>query len=76
MPAGPPVYPETPGVDGRHNVCQDLHMTTNTNPAGSTQVIVIGLDGRSRPMYRYAVDMHLSDHQRRIVAAEHRPAGR
>lgn len=35
-------------------------------------VVVVGLDGRSQPMYRYQDELHLADHLRSIVAAEDR----
>jgi len=41
--------------------------------AAAPEIVAVGWDGRSRPMYRYRDDMPLPDHARRIVAPEHRP---
>lgn len=44
-----------------------------TDPALVRSVVSVGLDGQSRPMWRYLADIHLPDHMRRVVASEHRP---
>lgn len=45
----------------------------NSNPVNVKTVVSVGLDGNSHPMWRYLADMHLPDHMRRVVSAEHRP---
>lgn len=45
-------------------------MTTST---AKPEIVVVGWDGRSDPIFRYRDDVHLPDHQQRIVAPEHRP---
>lgn len=37
------------------------------------QVVVVGLDGGSRPMYRYADELMLNDSARSIVSPDDRP---
>jgi hypothetical protein len=51
-----------------------MTQTATHDPSTHKSVVSVGLDGNSRPMWRYLADMHLPDYQRRIVSPEHRPA--
>ena len=39
----------------------------------SREVVVVGWDGKSQPIRRYADELHLPDHLRAVVKAEDRP---
>jgi hypothetical protein len=44
--------------------------------ASQPEIVCVGWDGVSQPMYRYRSDMHLPDSERRNVAPEHHPGGK
>lgn len=57
-----------------HDMLHDGHDVTAEADDATPLVVSVGLDGRSRPMWRYSDELHLPDALRSIVHPDHRPA--
>lgn len=73
LPDGTPVDMTADALEALARIVDDLATERIASLSEPREVVVVGWDGASRPMYRYRDEMDRPDHARSIVRPEDRP---